>query len=154
MKKIKQYLIKVPVVLLGVAFLVLGLAKVADLTTFHTELGNLSFLPYFIQGLLVLFIPGFQMVLGMIVITRKDMLAKTATFLSFLFFLTALSFSIYFALHPAKGCGGCGKLDQSTFDWKLWKPVGIYLIFLCLSVIALFLHKNHSECDSANNGKR
>ena len=152
MKKIKQLLLEIPMILLGIIFLLSGFAKIADLSAFQNELLKMEFMPYFMIGLGILFIPGLQLTLGLIFIfqfnTLKKLnplvgplvgLKKSAAIIAFIFLLSALTFGVYLALTTTKGCGGCGQLEETVFDWKVWQPVGIYLITMLLSVITLFI---------------
>ena len=151
MTKIKQILLEIPMILLGGIFLLSGFAKIADLSAFQNELLKIEFMPYCIVGLGVILIPGLQLTLGLILLLNlsqlKD-LKNSAAIIAFIFLLSALTFGVYITITATKGCGGCGQLEETVFDWQLWQPVGIYFVTLLLSVVTLFIANNSDATPS------
>jgi uncharacterized membrane protein YphA (DoxX/SURF4 family) len=150
MKKIKQILLKTPEIILGTVFLMSGFAKIADLSSFYDTVSAISFLPYFLKGCLLVFVPGLELTLGMILVFKHEM-KKSAGVLSFLFFLIAITLSVYAALTASRGCGSCHKLETTAFDYRTWIPAISNLMLLGLSVIAIFIMNHKKDCDDSKS---
>ena len=144
----KNILSQIPSRLLGVAFLYWAFGNISDLSVLQYQLGKMTLLPFCLKGASLIFIPGFQLSLGVILISnlkQLDTMRKSATMLAFLFSLAGLLFAIHAALTNTTGCGACDKLAQRDFNLQAWQQAGIYLAALTTSVIDLFIGNRLEE---------
>lgn len=151
----KNTLLQIPSRLLGVAFLYWAFADISDLSVLQYQLAKMAFLPFCIKGACLIFIPGLQLTLGLVLISNPASLKKTrksAMAIAFLFFLSALVFAVHAALTKSTGCGACDKLARRHFNLQAWKQVGIYLLALTTSVATMFAHNDSNSLISDESG--
>jgi uncharacterized membrane protein YphA (DoxX/SURF4 family) len=133
---------------LGIIFLLAAFSKIGDLEAFHKSLQGIAFLPLWIKGLSVLFIPGFELTLGLCLLARFA--PKETSLLAIVLLLLFLCFGIYSNLvGETSGCG-CFKIKTPTWlQLSGWWIVARNLVFLALGLVILRAeiqkdHKIHS----------
>ncbi|MDR1303890.1 MAG: hypothetical protein LBK76_01580 [Verrucomicrobiales bacterium] len=121
-------------VILGVVFLTAAFSKIGDLESFHQAILKISFLPFWLQGLTVLTIPGLELAIGLSLLlpAYRHEGALLAAGLLILFLILGVIMNI---TGNQSDCG-CFKVSLPTWlNLSGWQVVGRNLLFLLLALV-------------------
>lgn len=131
-------------ILLGGIFLLAAFSKIGDLTGFHETVLKIDFLPFWMQGLITLFIPSLELVLGMYLLALPR--HNASAFLSLLLMVGFTLVATYLTLY-GRDCG-CFKLSvpiwmQSKGGWVIFRD--IVFVAMAFYVWTNSVRYSHSE---------
>jgi uncharacterized membrane protein YphA (DoxX/SURF4 family) len=134
-------------IILGIIFLLAAFSKIGDLSAFHQSMQGISFLPVWIKGLSVLLIPGFELVLGICLITRYS--PRESSLLALMLLVIFLFFGIYSnVVGHSSGCG-CFKIKTPTWlQLTGWWIVARNIGFIALACMIFWLSSRPAKQDA------
>ena len=122
---------------LGIIFLLAAFSKIEDLEWFHKSLQSIAFVPLWLDGIALFFIPGLEFTLGVyLIFLPKD---REATFVAVVLLAFFLALSIYMNLTTKYAVCGCIKLAMPIwFKISGWEFVvrDSLILLLALFVFA------------------
>ncbi len=123
-------------VALGVAFLLAAFSKIGDLAEFHRALETYRFLPEWLRGVTVFFLPGLELTLGVCLLTRMALRETSLVTAMLLMAFVIVSVGAYW--NGIKGGCPCYKLVLPFWmnlsgKWVAARNVG----FLAMSLLVL-----------------
>jgi uncharacterized membrane protein YphA (DoxX/SURF4 family) len=119
-------------IILGLVFLLAAFSKIGELEAFRKSIHGIGFLPVWIKGLSVLFVPGLELVLGTCLLTRYAL--KETSLLTMIVLLIFLCFGVYSNLVGHQSGCGCFKIKTPTWlQLSGWWIVARNLGFLALA---------------------
>jgi uncharacterized membrane protein YphA (DoxX/SURF4 family) len=128
---------------LGGIFLLAAFSKIGDIGAFQTALYNMTFLPVWMKGLAIFFVPGLEVSLGIYLLAgispRQTALIAQGLLVVFLII------SIYSQLAGYQGDCGC----FGVF-WLKWDGRWIFLRDIGLLTLAGLIYWNEPPQDPAN----
>jgi triosephosphate isomerase len=119
-------------IILGIVFLTAAFSKIGDLEAFHQSLGGIAFLPFWLQGLAVLTIPGLELAIGLSLLLpayrREGALLSVGLLVLFLILGIILNIT-----GNASDCG-CFKISLPTWlNLSGWWIVARNALFLLMA---------------------
>jgi triosephosphate isomerase len=135
MNRWRSFLSQACAIILGLVFLTAAFSKIGDLEAFHQSLGRIAFLPFWLQGLAVLTIPGLELVIGLSLLLpayrREGALLAVGLLVLFLILGIILNTTGH-----ASDCG-CFKITLPTWlNLSGWWIVARNLLFLLMAGLA------------------
>ena len=142
-------LYRIPLFIMGLFFLYQGFYDVVHMDFLADSLRQINQFPFIFKVLLLMFIPGLKLTLGLAFIFSLKF-AKSAGFIAFLFLLIILIHSIYAAL-TVKLCGTCGELKKHIVLFNAWLYVAINFVAFCINLIVFFICPELSKSVKLND---
>ena len=120
---------------LGLVFLFAAFSKIGDLKEFQRAADGLVFLPQWIRGLTILFLPGIELAVGLCLLSGKAIREAGFIGAGLLLIFLALSVHSSFVGSTAVGCH-CFKIPTPAWlNLSGWQVVVRNLVFLILFIM-------------------
>jgi len=138
-------LYKLAALFLGVVFLWAACSKCADLAVFHTTVRKLNLFPQWFIMLIVLFVPGIEMILGLCFLSGT--VVRDAALLSSFMLAVFVVLAIHRAFNGNLTSCGCFGTSKFPFfqNFTGWWIVSRDLIFFGCSIFLFLFDSQHSR---------
>lgn len=124
-------------ILIGLVFLLAALSKLGDLGEFQRALAAYNFIPFWLQGLTVLLIPGLELSVGLYLLMGIDQ--RAASFIGSILMLLFVGLAIYRTFFAIPGGCHCFKIQLPQWlelngSWIILRN----LLLLSCSLLSFF----------------
>ena len=149
MNKPQNILIKLLQFAIGVFMIYKGFENSHNLAQLYKILESFRFIPQMGKGLILIFIPGFQIATGLYLLfnafSQNDENDESNLYLIlFAYMLCSVCFLGIYTYASSKGCSACAKAHPE-FDFKLWLPVFLYAIAAIFTALTVFLQPKNND---------
>ena len=132
----KSVVLYAPPLFIGLIFLLAAFSKFGDLAEFSSALDNYTVFPDWVKGLAVLIVPGVELVLGINLVTLREVRATSYLATALMFSFTGLA--LYNTIHGNNSVCHCMKLQLPFFlEVQGWSLVLRDFVLMILAAVPI-----------------